>query len=79
MTAHLKSLVHRSLTVSYSTDAITRPDTAAPADWTPQPDGTWRSPHGRTWRASAPHVQRVIAKRVALGLPVSCDASERAS
>ena len=54
---------------SYAREAITRPDVAPPECWTPNADGTWTSPGvGRRWRADAPHVQRVIAKRAELGL-----------
>ena len=41
-----------------------------PADWVPLPDGRWRSPKGLTWPAETATVQKVIAQRLRLGLPV---------
>lgn len=42
-----------------------------PQDWTPQPDGTWRSPGGRLYRADSTAVQNVIKKRDDYGLAAS--------
>lgn len=41
-----------------------------PEAWSMNDDGSWRSPAGRRYPASSPHVQRVIAKLEAKGLPV---------
>lgn len=40
-----------------------RGDIYDPRDWTPLPDGRWRSPSGRTFRGDAQVVQRVKARR----------------
>lgn len=45
-----------------------RADQHNPADWTPLPDGTWRSPAGRTYRPDAAIVGRVRVSRRRLGL-----------
>lgn len=42
-----------------------------PMDWTPQPDGTWLSPGGRSYRADSTAVQNVIRKRSDYGLAAS--------
>lgn len=47
-----------------------RPDTYSPADWERCEDGRWRSPSGRHFQAGNPIVQKVIAARRRLGLPV---------
>lgn len=39
-----------------------------PEAWTRVDAGTWQSPSGRRYREETPIVQKVIAKRVALGL-----------
>lgn len=39
--------------------------------WTPLPDGRWRSPTGRVYRADAAVVRRVVRRRAAEGLPVA--------
>lgn len=54
--------------VSYGRSAIVRPDQAHPSEWTPQPDGSWLSPRGRTWRDPA-RIASLVEKRAALGLP----------
>lgn len=59
-------------TPSYSRHSVTRPDTADPADWRPNADGSWRSPKtGRSWRSETQMVRRVLNKRRAMGLPTS--------
>lgn len=40
-----------------------RADIYDPQDWTRMPDGRWRSPSGRCFRADSQVVQRVLAKR----------------
>lgn len=42
-----------------------------PAHWTPLPGGDWRAPGGHRYRAGSRIVARIIARRLALGLPVS--------
>lgn len=42
----------------------------SPADWSMTDTGAWRSPAGRIYGKDTLTVQRVIAKRVAAGLPV---------
>lgn len=56
---------------SYATGAVSRPDTHDPADWHPNPDGSWLSPRGKRWRGDSKYVRNVIAKRRRLGLPTS--------
>lgn len=41
-----------------------------PEAWSMNDDGSWRSPAGRRYPASSPHVQRVIAKLEAKGITV---------
>jgi hypothetical protein len=41
-----------------------------PEAWSMNDDGSWRSPAGRTYPATSPHVQRVIAKLEAKGVTV---------
>ena len=41
-----------------------------PELWCRMEDGRWRSPSGRVYRGESRAVQRVIEKRVRLGLPV---------
>jgi hypothetical protein len=41
-----------------------------PEAWSMNDDGSWRSPAGRTYPATSPHVQRVIAKLEAKGARV---------
>lgn len=43
--------------------ARVRKDVHNPQDWTPMPDGRWRSPRGRLYRADSDAVRRVLAKR----------------
>lgn len=38
--------------------------------WQKLPDGRWRSPSGRAYRADTRAVQQMVARRVAEGLPV---------
>lgn len=54
--------------VGFGRGAIVRPDQAHPAEWCPNPDGSWTSPKGRTWRDPA-RLQSLIEKRARLGLP----------
>lgn len=62
----------RRRVASYASGAVSRPDVADPADWRPNPDGTWSSPRSaRRWRADSKYVRRVIAKRRRLGLPTT--------
>jgi hypothetical protein len=51
------------------------PDPWHPSLWTPLPDGTWRSPKGRIYRANSQIVGRVIRTRRELGLPVVAPAA----
>lgn len=41
----------------------TRTDVHNPDDWTPMPDGRWRSPGGRMYEAKTDAVRKVLAKR----------------
>lgn len=54
----------------YGRGRAVRPDQADPADWTPNRDGTWRSPAGRTFR-SATVIGPLVKRRKALGLSTS--------
>lgn len=47
----------------------TRADVHPPEEWVALPDGRWRSPSGRSYRADSRTVQRVRDKRKRLGLP----------
>lgn len=60
--------------ISWSRDAAARPDVADPADWLPLPDGAWLSPAGKRYRAPR-IVNPVIARRAALGLPITYEAA----
>lgn len=60
--------------ISWARDAAARPDVADPADWLPLPDGTWLSPAGKRYRAPR-IVNPVIARRAALGLPITYQAA----
>lgn len=42
-----------------------------PAAWSPLPGGDWLSPSGRRYRADSSQVLKVIALRLAAGLPVT--------
>lgn len=44
------------------------PKRADPLAWTPEPDGTWRSPSGRIYGPQTQVVQRVIAHRAEMGV-----------
>lgn len=46
-----------------------RADVYPPEEWVALPDGRWRSPSGRAYRADSRTVQRVRDKRKRLGLP----------
>lgn len=54
--------------VGFGRGAVVRPDQAHPSEWTPNPDGTWTSPRGRTWRDPA-RIESLVTKRGQLGLP----------
>jgi hypothetical protein len=41
----------------------TRTDVHNPDDWVPMPDGKWRSPGGRIYKADTDAVRKVLAKR----------------
>lgn len=41
-----------------------------PEAWSMNDDGSWRSPAGRTYPSTSPHVQRVIAKLQAKGITI---------
>ena len=47
-----------------------RPDTHDADAWTKLPDGRWQSPKGKRWKPDTMMAQRVVARRVAAGLPV---------
>ena len=47
-----------------------RSDVHEATDWTPLGNGKWRSPTGRVYREWTQQVQRVLAKRRALGLGI---------
>ena len=57
--------------IGWSKGADVRPDTHHPAEWTPLPDGRWRSPKGNTYKPESAMVASVVARRAELGLPVS--------
>lgn len=61
--------------VSWEKGAVCRPDATHPAEWSPNEDGTWTSPSGRTYR-SPRMIDRLVEKRAALGLP-TCYADEQ--
>lgn len=48
-----------------------RPDVHLPTEWTELPDGRWRSPGGRTYRADAAQVQRVRARLAMTTVPTT--------
>jgi hypothetical protein len=50
---------------------LIRSDAQHPGDWARVQDGRWRSPAGRFYKEDSQLVQRVIAKRRALGIPDS--------
>lgn len=56
--------------VSYGRGRVVRPDQAPPEDWTPQQDGSWRSPAGRSYRSPA-IVSSLVRRRKELGLSTS--------
>lgn len=61
---------------SYSRGRVVRPDQSNPADWTPLPDGRWRSPGGKTYRS--PKILRpLIERRARLGLPTTHEQSQQ--
>ena len=56
--------------VGFGRGAVVRPDQASPSEWTPNPDGSWLSPKGRTWRDPR-IIDSLVEKRARLGLPIS--------
>ena len=50
--------------------AVARRAAHPPEAWSMNDDGSWQSPAGRRYPSSSPHVQRVIAKLQAKGLPI---------
>lgn len=56
--------------VSYAQGAIVRPDQAHPAEWTPNPDGSWTSRKGRRYSDPA-YIQSLLIKRGRMGLPTT--------
>lgn len=56
--------------VSYGRGSTVRPDQIHPAAWTPNPDGSWTSPKGRTFRDPA-KIQALVIRRGRMGLPTS--------
>lgn len=50
--------------------AVQRRAAHPPEAWSMNDDGSWRSPAGRRYPATSPHVQRVIAKLQAKGITV---------
>jgi hypothetical protein len=51
-----------------------RPDVHLPTEWTELPDGRWRSPGGRAYRADAAVVQRVRARLAMTTIPTTLTA-----
>lgn len=56
--------------VSYGKGRIVRPDQASPAQWTPNPDGSWSSPQGRRFTADRV-IRPLIYKRAQMGLSIT--------
>lgn len=56
--------------VSYSQDGVVRPDQAHPAEWTPNPDGSWSSPKGRRY-TDPKKINSLLINRARMGLPTS--------
>lgn len=58
--------------VSYARGGVVRPDQAHPADWTPNPDGSWSSPRGKTYR-DPKYINPLRIKRARMGLSTTYD------
>lgn len=56
--------------VSYSRSGVVRPDQAHPAEWTPNPDGSWCSPKGRRYTDPS-KINSLLINRARMGLPTS--------
>jgi hypothetical protein len=50
-------------TRTHNFTARARSDVHNPNDWTPMPDGRWRSPGGRIYSSNTDAVRKVLAKR----------------
>lgn len=61
--------------VSYGKDRVVRPDQASPEDWTPNRDGSWRSPNGKRF-TSPKYVGPLVRRRRELGLSTSYEQHE---
>jgi hypothetical protein len=68
--------------VSYGGGAVVRPDQIHPAEWTPNPDGSWTSPRGRVFRDPR-KIASLLIRRGRMGLATSyaeyCDSAGEAS
>lgn len=49
-----------------------RPDQAHPAEWTPNPDGSWNSPKGRRY-TDPKKINSLLISRARMGLPTTYD------
>lgn len=68
----LVARAERRHTPSYSRHSIARPDQVDPAEWRPNPDGSWCSPRtNKRWRRDTRTVRSVLKKRLEMGLPTT--------
>ncbi|MEV1294465.1 hypothetical protein [Pseudonocardia sp. NPDC049635] len=61
---------------SYGRGRVVRPDQSNPADWSPLPDGRWRSPGGKTYR-SPKILGPLLRRRAQLGLPTTYEQAQQ--